>query len=750
MGTFLFLLAWTGAPATTIGGTVGEFTLEDYRGRQHALRDFGGRPVVLAVLGTECPLAKLYAARLVGIAKEYSERGVAFVGLFPNRQDSRSDIADFARKEGIEFPLLKDAGHRVADALAAERTPEVFLLDADHVIRYRGRVDDQFDVGVARPKPTREYLKDALEDLLNGKSIRTSSTPATGCVIGRVRLPQANAQVTYSHQIARLLQDRCIECHRHGQIAPFALDRYEEAVGWAEMIREVVDDGRMPPWHADPAHGRFANDSRLTDDEKDLIHRWVEAGAPEGDPMDLPDPPVYVEGWRIKPDAVYTFVEPFVVPATGVVEYQYRIVDPGFTEDKWVQAAEANPGNRSVVHHIICFVLPPGAGTDEGSLDKAFMTDFLVGMAPGAPPQCFPEGSAKLIRAGSRIVFQLHYTPNGTQQSDQSSIGLVFADPKTVRRHAYTHAVGTELFEIPPGDPDYKVQSAVRFRDDTLLLTLIPHMHLRGKSFRYVATYPDGRDEILLDVPRYDFRWQNTYIFEEPKLLPKGTRLRALASFDNSPENPNNPDPTKRVRFGDQTWEEMMLGFFQMVRAHEDRIARPQGSRTEQFAAIASRGELHVDEEIRSRAAVALRSEDDFARLWDLVNAKLPQLDRMDVTFVNGFKLDFTQIVASEDIWPTLNDRDIHEQIGANGPLLALYTYAIQKKPVVNHDMKNVKGVEMRFLGFIFPSSAHIPIQHKGKVGTLNVWSLDDNAFPAEAVQFLTDVVARMGESQGR
>jgi hypothetical protein len=440
------------------------------------------------------------------------------------------------------------------------------VLDSQRRLRYHGRIDDQYTYGVQRPKAEQHYLRDALDALLAGREVSTSSTPPVGCFIGRKLEPDRNSDVTYARQISRILNRRCVECHRPGEIGPFSLASYAETVGWAEMIAEVVREQRMPPWHASPEHGKFRNDARLSAEEKEQILSWVRAGAPEGDPSDLPAPPQFVEGWRIgQPDQViYMSDKPFQVPATGEVRYQHLLVDPGFTEDKWIKAAECRAGNRTVVHHIIVAVM--SRERLAGRLTEELFSDWLAATAPGSRPMILPKGLAKRVPAGAKLVFQLHYTPNGKPQEDRSSIGLVFADPAEVTHEVMTQRAATRRFEIPAGDPNYKVEAQYTFRDGATLLALFPHMHLRGKSFRYTAIFPDGGSEILLDVPRYDFNWQNAYELDPPRMIPTGTKIHCEARFDNSAENWANPDPSATVRWGDQTWEEMMIGYFSISR----------------------------------------------------------------------------------------------------------------------------------------------------------------------------------------
>ncbi len=547
------------------GDTATDFELTDWRGQEHKLlpsASDSNRPelTVVAFLGVDCPLVRAYGPRLAELAATYGTQSVKFVAINSNRQDSLAEMGAFARSSGIEFALLKDPDNKVADQFGASRTPEVFVLDKDQVVRYRGRIDDQYIVGRQRPKPTQEDLREALDELLAGKSVTQPVTEAVGCFIGRAPQKEVQGNVTYSHQISRLLNSRCVRCHRPGEIAPFTLTSYEDASGWAEAMMEVVDAGRMPPWFANPEHGQFKNDARLTGDEKQLLADWVAGGCPEGDPVELPPPPQFVTGWQIpEPDqVVYIRDEPFDVPATGTVQYKYFTVDPGWTEDKWIKAAECRPDNRAVVHHIVAVFLKPLQRTlSEGR-------GGMVGYAPGMPPVNYPHRAALYVPAGSKILFQMQYTPNGTPQKDRSYVGLVFADPATVD-HKITGgkvALGGSALKIVPHEDNQVFQAQRQLNRELRLVTLTPHMHLRGKSFRYEAIYPDGTQEILLDVPRFDFNWQLRYDLAEPKRLPKGTTLVATARFDNSENNLANPDPSQLVTWGDQTWDEMMIGYF--------------------------------------------------------------------------------------------------------------------------------------------------------------------------------------------
>jgi peroxiredoxin len=553
----------TGAQASVLGRKAENFTLNDFYGKSSSLADYKDKKlVVVAFIGTECPVAKAYGPRLAELAKKYADKGVQFLAISSNRQDTITELSAFARVAHIEFPVLKDLNNKVADQLGAQRTPEIFVLDQDRAVRYHGRVDNQFGVGYARKTPSELYLASAIDELLAGKTVSKSETATVGCFIGRVRPAELGSAITYSNQVVRILNKRCVSCHRPGEAAPFAMTNYTEVSGWADAIAEVVRQRRMPPWLASPKYGHFSNDRSMPDEEKEVLYQWASAGAPEGDVKDLPSAPKFVDGWSLPkaPDKIYKMAEKaYHVPATGVVEYQYFRVDPGFKEDTWISGIEARPSNRAVVHHIIVFAGPKG-GRDEAR------RQFLVGYAPGAVPLVLPQGMAKLVPAGSEFVFQLHYTPNGKPGDDISECGIVIADPKKVNRLVRTVEAINTGFEIPPGADNYEVDAdSFALPMDVQLLQLFPHMHFRGKSFTYEAVYPDGRKEMLLDVPRYDFGWQLTYEMSSLMPMPKGTKMHCVAHFDNSENNLNNPDPKSAVRWGDQTWEEMMIGFYDIA-----------------------------------------------------------------------------------------------------------------------------------------------------------------------------------------
>jgi peroxiredoxin len=554
------------APPANLGKKVANFTLTDPRDQSKvSLSDFKDRKAVVVIFtGTDCPISNAFLPRLAMLSKEYAPKGVQFLAINANVQDTPDKIAAHALKYEVPFPVLRDVGNVVADDMQATRMSEAFLLDTTGAIRYRGRIDDQFGQGYQRPQPTRRDLAVAIDELLANKEVTQPTTLVAGCRIGRAIKPKADGAVTYAKHVSRILQKNCQECHRPGQIGPMALLNYDQAVAWSETIREVVRDGFMPPWFADPQHGKFANDRHLPAEEREQLLAWIDQGCPRGDDKDAPPPRTFNSDWSIgKPDLILSMKEEFDVPATAPregVPYQYFTVDTGFTEDHWVQEAEARAGAPEAVHHIIVFILPPG---------KTFHPDrpgntVLCGVAPGDTALHLPPGFAKRIPAGSKLIFQMHYTPNGKATKDRSSIGLVFAK-QPPEREARTVAVLNASFRIPAGNENFQVESWHPFSQDVILLGFMPHMHLRGKDFLYEAIPPGGQKETLLSVPRFNFNWQSSYRLEKPYHLLKGSKVHCIAHFDNSAKNPNNPDPNVPVSWGDQTWEEMMIGWMEFA-----------------------------------------------------------------------------------------------------------------------------------------------------------------------------------------
>ncbi|MFW6124774.1 MAG: redoxin domain-containing protein, partial [Pirellulales bacterium] len=337
-------------------------SLRDLKGNRRPLRDFRGtRAVVLAFLGTECPLARLYIPRLAELEKHYRGKNVVMIGVYPNAHETLDEIAGHAYDRDLAFPILKDFNQSLADTLGVQRTPEVVVLDSEFRVRYRGRIDDQYAVNSRRVKPTRHDLREALDEVLAGKRVTVPETAADGCLLDRARTRPKIPGLTYAGDIAAIIQNRCQGCHRPGRVGPFELMTYDDVVQWSAMIKEVVSQRRMPPWHADPRWGEFGNERRMTPEEIDKVVSWIDSGTPLGDPAEMPEAPEWPEGWSIgKPDGVFQMPEEYRVPADGLLPYRYYRVEAPFSQDVWVQAAEVRPSAPQVVHHVIVYMRRPG------------------------------------------------------------------------------------------------------------------------------------------------------------------------------------------------------------------------------------------------------------------------------------------------------------------------------------------------------------------------------------------------------
>jgi peroxiredoxin len=541
------------------------FSLLDYRGKYFELHRAEGRAVVLFFTGNGCPIARQSIPKLRSLRRKFADQGVSFWLMNSSPQDDRESIEGEAREfYGSSFPILKDDVQLVARTLGVTRTCEAIAINTTNwTIFYRGAIDDQLTEGAQKPRPTEKYLEDALSAFLAGKPVPKARTSTKGCLIkfDSGDALAREAPVSYSETIAPLLQAKCVGCHSPGNIGPFALSSYRKVRGWSEMIREVIVARRMPPWHADPHFGSFANDRSLTPSEARTLVRWIEQDCPRGEGEDpLTNALPRAETWALgKPDFIIRLPKAQEIPATGVLAYRYMDGDFEMPQDAWVRAAVVRPDNRKVVHHVIVRVKYPAeaAGKPE---EEVFFTSW----APGnTSPEC-PPGTGKYLPKGARFNFELHYNTTGKAETDRSELGLYLAKEKPSMVFE-TRATETRDLEIRPGDPDERSLCLYHFRRDTLIYDLIPHLHLRGSWFKYEALYPSGRRETLLSVPNYDFNWQTEYRFAQPKRVPAGTWLLCTGGHDNSARNPLNPDPTRRVKWGLQSQDEMFMGFMNVA-----------------------------------------------------------------------------------------------------------------------------------------------------------------------------------------
>jgi peroxiredoxin len=569
-----------------IGKQAPDLTFKTLTGREFRLSELAtSQGVVLAWTNTTCPVCKKYTPTLAAIEDEYKDRGITFVFVNPTNSDSLEAIQQTIQQQGLDGAYVRDPDGEIARAVGAMQTTDTILLDARRTIIYRGAVDDQYGFGYSTAAPKRNFLRDAIEGLLSNELPLVQATSAPGCPLSLSPLAPPSTAVTYHNRISRIMQYRCLECHRDGGVAPFALASYLDVTSQSGAIRQVLERGVMPPWFAasqdDELASPFANDCSLSKSEKQDLFAWLDGGMPEGLTSDSPLPRIFDSDWQIgKPDHIVQLPQPLAVKATGTMPYQHVTVDAGLSETKYVQAIEVRPTAREVVHHILVFVVPP-AGKNKDSREEDFdeTSGFFAAYAPGYDALVFNRGYGKVLPAGSRLRFQIHYTPNGTATQDQPMIGMRFADGEP-EHLVDVHGIAQIRLAIPPHASHHQVVATQVLPQDTTLLAFFPHMHLRGKAFKYEALLPSGETQLLLDIPRYDFNWQLSYRLADPVHLPKGTTLRATAWYDNSAGNLANPDPNRTVRWGPQTTDEMMIGY---VEYHMEDGSLGRGGRLAEF-----------------------------------------------------------------------------------------------------------------------------------------------------------------------
>lgn len=571
LNAFLGALFFAGASAELradkplmLGETLSEFSLYDTKRRMRSWEDYPeSKALGFIFVSTECPLVNLYLPTLQDLQTEFADKNVHLLLVNADPADSFNRVAGHRWEHELDLPVLKDFSQTLAQRLGATRTPEVFLFDSAHQLVYQGQIDDQYTVTHRRPKAKQHSLKKAIQQVLDAKPVAHASTEATGCVIQYEENPFAEKSLTYTQDIKSIVANKCLECHQAGRVGQISFTSHRQLKRFSATIREVVLEQRMPPWYADPHYGEFLNQRSLDEDERAMLLAWIDSGCPKGDRDKEPaeGKQITASDWTIgEPDLVLSMPVEEKVPASGVLDYQYYTVDPGFTEDVWIQAAEAKPGNAEVVHHVIAYIVAPGKKV----FDRDGETAILVGWAPGDMPAEYPEGIARRIPAGSKLRFELHYTPNGTATVDRSSVGIRFAKERPARE-IHTNIMWQRELSIPAGKGWHEDSSTYTFREAARILSLMPHMHLRGIAAKYVLRLPDGKTETILSVPNYDFNWQSVYRFKEPLLIPKGAQLTVTGAWDNSTDNPNNPDASRVVPWGDQTFDEMLNGWVDFV-----------------------------------------------------------------------------------------------------------------------------------------------------------------------------------------
>ena len=539
---------WLTSHALAAADVADNFRLTDHQGVSHELYYLSDmKAVVLLAQGNGCEASRQAASAVQAIKSRYESQRVTFLAINSNASNSLQAITEESRQAGIQMPIMLDTTQLIGESLHLTRNGEVLVVDTKGwKIAYRGDA-----TGVAS----------ALDAVIAGKPVPAAKTAATGCTI---EMPErdrreAHAQISYEKEIAPILLDKCVACHREGGIGPWQMTNYNMIRGFAPMIREVVRTQRMPPWHADPHYGVFSNNRGLTPEQAKTLVHWIEAGSPRGagtDPLlsQKKDWPKWPLG---EPDLVVE-LPPFTTPATGTIPYQNIKLDNPLDRDVWVRAVDYLPGQREVLHHIIA----TAGGKLRGTIS-------LKNYVPGMQALQVPEDSGILLPAKSTLHFQVHYTTNGRELTDVTRMGLYFRkDPPT---YQFRSMIFFNLkLKIPANTKEHAEVAERTFKEDAVIYSLHPHAHFRGKSSKFVAHYPDGREEVLLNVPVYDFNWQSTYDLEQPLTVPAGTRVVYTQVFDNSSQNKANPDPNRVVPWGEQTWDEMVFGVIRYRNLEED------------------------------------------------------------------------------------------------------------------------------------------------------------------------------------
>ena len=546
-----------------VGRYVADISFTDIKGQHCSLSSYkDSRLIVLAMTSTSCPLSRKYLPSLAELVQTYSDQGVTFLAVNCVPVDAPEKQPAAAAVLGDQAVYMHDTDEKLSRHVGAETTTDVIVLDQARTVVYHGAIDDQYGIGYALDAPRQRFLASAMDSLLAGSPPEVAATEAPGC---RLEFDEEKHQteITYHNRISRIFQQHCVECHRGDGVGPFPLDSYADVIGHAPMVEQVVEAGTMPPWFAAPVEGQhaslWANDRSLSESDRSDLLRWLRSERAEGDVADAPLKRVFQEAWTIgTPDLVVQIPAPIEVKATGTMPYQFVTAETTLTEDKWIQGYEIVPTDRSVVHHVIVNVHEKGSGRARDREEG--LGGYWAAYVPGNAGQVYPAGFARKLPAGATVSFQIHYTPSGTATQDQLKMGLLFAksEPQYV---ITTIPLADPDLNIPPYTADH-VESITRpVPADTHVLAYMAHMHVRGKSFRFEMISPEGATETLLDIPRYDFNWQLRYDYREPKVIPAGSQVRVTAVFDNSENNPANPDPARTVRWGQQTYDEMMIGY---------------------------------------------------------------------------------------------------------------------------------------------------------------------------------------------
>lgn len=536
------------------------------------------KAVVVAFLSTQCPISNGYLPQLNDLSTKYGRQGVEFYGVISDPSVTRADAIAHRDTFKIRFPVLFDGSGELRLTLAPTHTPHVFVLDAAGKGVYSGAIDDRY-VQLGRKKETARsaYLEDAIKSIVSGHAVAITKTKPIGCLMEAPPNKTASGQVTFTRDIAPIIQSNCASCHRPGQSAPFALLSYDDVSAHANQILEVTKSRFMPPWKPEAGFTRLRDEMRLTRHELSLLNAWVHSGKPQGDPADLPERIKFPKGWQLgQPDLILKMDELFPIPADGPDIRQYFVIPSHLTEDRLIAAIEFHPGTPQAVHHASFYLdsyrvarrldeQDPAPGYSGFGGPQFRSQGTLNSWFPGMTPRKLPHPLGRLVTKGSDIVAEIHYVTTGKPERDRSTIGLYFAK-RSARQMVTEVQVGNQHIAIPGGEARHHERASYTVPVDTTLIDLIPHMHVLGREMKVWSKAPDGSAKPLLWIKDWDFNWQGQYAFAKPVRLRKGTRLIVDAWYDNSASNPLNPNsPPVEVRWGDNSTDEMLLCHFQCV-----------------------------------------------------------------------------------------------------------------------------------------------------------------------------------------
>jgi peroxiredoxin len=579
---------------------IDNITLKDAEGTPRSLYDVKDKKAIVVVfLSFDCPVSTSYIPVLAELSKNYRDKGVFFVAVDSSDDGDAAHLAQKAKEYELSFPLFKDENFRAADAFKADTAPSAFVLDSRFLLRYRGRIDNGYYARLKKNgRTTRHDLRQAIDEVLAGKTVVEPATKPVGCPIVRQRKSSKEGAITFHRDVQLILQNNCQECHRAGAVGPFSLMTYKQAVNWADDIKEYTQDRRMPPWK--PVEGpAFHGERNMTDKDIRTLAQWVAAGMPEGDPNDAPKPRSFVEGWRLgQPDLVLTPTEDIIVGASGPDLFRCFVLPTKLTEDKFVVAVEVKPGNNRVVHHTLNYFDLSGKGRElenqAREQEKGKKVDCgpgysaamglgfrptegkvggLGGWAPGNVAHYLPEGYGHFLPKGADVIVQVHYHRDGRAEKDRTSIGLYFAKDAGKMQPFKSVVLPGRFLAIPPGKERFRVEGSLEIMQECTLHSVMPHMHMLGREITVTLTPPDGKKTTLVAIKDWDYNWQESYFFKEPIAVKPGTRVAVEAYYDNSEGNPNNPfNPPKWVKFGEQTTDEMCYVFLGVTSTTPGRI----------------------------------------------------------------------------------------------------------------------------------------------------------------------------------